>query len=67
MGYKYHLFLGKESRSSVADVLRPRVVDTSVRELELKVNSEEKAGSQSVKVEIWKDRIFEALRAKGLS
>lgn len=36
-------------------------------ELELKVNSEEKAGSQSVKVEIWKGRIFEALRAKGLS
>lgn len=51
----------------MADVLRPRVVDTSVRELELKVNSEEKAGSQSVKVEIWKGRIFEALRAKGLS
>lgn len=50
----------------MADVLRPKVVDISVRELEINVSSEEKTGSESVKFEIWEDRSFEAPRAKGL-
>lgn len=37
---------------------RRMVVDIPTRELEIKVNAEEKAGSESMKLEIWKDRIF---------
>lgn len=47
----------------MVDKLRPRVVDALIR-VEAKSQFREKAGSQSKEVELWRDRIPGAFRAK---
>lgn len=47
-----HLFLDWGSRSSVADGLRPRLIDISIKELKLKASSKGGAGLSLEEVEI---------------